>query len=43
MLTEYRARPLYQPLSRSGLIQLLSDQPILKKNNKTLMVRAYIF
>lgn len=28
MLHEYRARPLYQPLSRSGVIQLLSNQPI---------------
>jgi two-component system sensor histidine kinase BarA len=28
MLNEYRARPLYQPLSRSALIQLLNNQPI---------------
>ena len=30
MLSEYRARPLYQPLSRSALIQLLSNQPIFE-------------
>ncbi len=34
MLTEYRARPLYQPLSRSGLIQLLSDQPIFEEEQQ---------
>ena len=28
MLSEYRARPLYQPLSRSALIQLLNNQPL---------------
>ena len=28
MLNEYRARPLHQPLSRSALIQLLSNQPL---------------
>ncbi|CAM4355518.1 GacS-like sensor histidine kinase [Acinetobacter pragensis] len=28
MLAEYRARPLYQPLSRSALIQLLGNQPL---------------
>ena len=27
LLAEYKARPLYQPLSRSALIQLLSNQP----------------
>ena len=27
ILTEYRARPLYQPLSRTALIQLLDNQP----------------
>ncbi|MAK31308.1 ATP-binding protein [Acinetobacter sp.] len=31
MLNEYRARPLYQPLSRSALIQLLSNQPIFEQ------------
>ena len=30
MLNEYRARPLYQPLSRRELIQLLSNQPIFE-------------
>lgn len=30
MLHEYRARPLYQPLSRSGVIQLLSNQPLFE-------------
>ncbi|AWL29930.1 response regulator [Acinetobacter defluvii] len=30
MLNEYRARPLYQPLSRTGVIQLLSNQPIFE-------------
>nr|WP_202745079.1 ATP-binding protein [Acinetobacter pittii] len=34
MLTEYRARPLYQPLSRSGLIQLLNDQPIFEEEQQ---------
>lgn len=34
MLNEYRARPLYQPLSRSGLIQLLNDQPIFKEEQQ---------
>ncbi|WP_368568411.1 GacS-like sensor histidine kinase [Acinetobacter nosocomialis] len=34
MLTEYLARPLYQPLSRSGLIQLLSDQPIFEEEQQ---------
>lgn len=28
MLNEYKARPLYQPLSRSSVIQLLSNQPV---------------
>lgn len=28
------ARPLYQPLSRSGLIQLLSDQPIFEEEQQ---------
>jgi len=28
MLNEYRARALYQPLSRSALIQLLNNQPV---------------
>ncbi|OAL87626.1 GacS-like sensor histidine kinase [Acinetobacter terrae] len=32
MLNEYRARPLYQPLSRSALIQLLSNQPIFEQD-----------
>jgi len=32
MLNEYRARPLYQPLSRSALIQLLSNQPIFDQD-----------
>ena len=30
MLNEYRAQPLYQPLSRRALVQLLSDQPIFE-------------
>ncbi|SPL71963.1 GacS-like sensor histidine kinase [Acinetobacter stercoris] len=30
MLHEYKARPLYQPLSRSAIIQLLSNQPIFE-------------
>ncbi len=30
MLHEYKARPLYQPLSRSAVIQLLSNQPIFE-------------
>lgn len=34
MLNEYRARPLYQPLSRSGLIQLLSNQPIFEEEQQ---------
>ncbi|MFV5344319.1 ATP-binding protein [Acinetobacter oleivorans] len=34
MLNEYRARPLYQPLSRSGLIQLLNDQPIFEEQQQ---------
>lgn len=34
MLSEYRARPLYQPLSRSGLIQLLSNQPIFEEEQQ---------
>ncbi|WP_087089923.1 ATP-binding protein [Acinetobacter pittii] len=34
MLNEYRARPLYQPLSRSGLIQLLNDQPIFEEEEQ---------
>ncbi|WP_151827110.1 GacS-like sensor histidine kinase [Acinetobacter oleivorans] len=34
MLNEYRARPLYQPLSRSGLIQLLNDQPIFEEEQQ---------
>jgi len=32
MLNEYRTRPLYQPLSRSALIQLLSNQPIFDQD-----------
>ena len=32
MLNEYRARPLYQPLSRSALVQLLSNQPIFDQD-----------
>ena len=32
MLNEYRARPLYQPLSRSALIHLLSNQPIFDQD-----------
>lgn len=32
MLNEYRARPLYQPLSRSALIQLLSNQPVFEQD-----------
>ena len=31
MLNEYRARPLYQPLSRRELVQLLSNQPIFEQ------------
>ncbi|MBU3846675.1 MAG: response regulator [Candidatus Acinetobacter avistercoris] len=31
MLNEYKARPLYQPLSRSSLIQLLENQPIFEQ------------
>lgn len=31
MLNEYKARPLYQPLSRSSVIQLLSNQPIFEQ------------
>lgn len=34
MLSEYRARPLYQPLSRTGLIQLLNDQPIFEEEQQ---------
>jgi len=30
MLNEYRARPLYQPLSRRELVQLLGNQPIFE-------------
>ncbi|QIO05033.1 GacS-like sensor histidine kinase [Acinetobacter shaoyimingii] len=30
MLNEYKARPLYQPLSRTALIQLLENQPIFE-------------
>ena len=30
MLNEYKARPLYQPLSRSALIQLLENKPIFE-------------
>ncbi len=30
MLNDYRARPLYQPLSRSALVQLLSNRPIFE-------------
>jgi two-component system sensor histidine kinase BarA len=30
MLNEYRARPLYQPLSRNALIQLLSNQSMFE-------------
>ncbi|WP_374664765.1 ATP-binding protein [Acinetobacter sp.] len=32
MLSEYRARPLHQPLSRSALIQLLSNQPFFDED-----------
>ena len=32
MLNEYRARPLHQPLSRSALIQLLSNQPLFDED-----------
>lgn len=32
-LTEYRARPLYQPLSRTALIQLLSNQPVFEQDS----------
>ena len=32
MLNEYRARPLYQPLSRSALIQLLGNQPVFEQD-----------
>ncbi|WP_336932818.1 ATP-binding protein [Acinetobacter bereziniae] len=31
MLNEYMARPLYQPLSRSSVIQLLSNKPIFEQ------------
>ena len=31
MLNEYKARPLYQPLSRSSVIQLLSNQPVFEQ------------
>lgn len=30
MLNEYKARPLYQPLSRSSLIQLLENKPVFE-------------
>ena len=30
MLNEYKARPLYQPLSRTSLIQLLENQPVFE-------------
>lgn len=30
MLNEYKARPLYQPLSRTALIQLLENRPIFE-------------
>ena len=33
ILTEYRARPLYQPLSRTALIQLLSNQPVFEQDS----------
>ncbi len=33
ILTEYRARPLYQPLSRTALIQLLSNQPVFDQDS----------
>ncbi|MPW88795.1 response regulator, partial [Moraxella catarrhalis] len=33
MLTEYKARPLYQPLSRSSVIQLLSNQPVFEQEH----------
>ncbi|BCU63734.1 hypothetical protein F941_02796 [Acinetobacter bouvetii DSM 14964 = CIP 107468] len=32
MLTEYRARPLHQPLSRSALIQLLGNEAVFDEN-----------
>ncbi|MDV2469792.1 ATP-binding protein [Acinetobacter chinensis] len=32
ILNEHRARPLYQPLSRSALIQLLSNQPVFDQD-----------
>ena len=31
MLNEFKARPLYQPLSRSSVIQLLSNQPLFEQ------------
>lgn len=31
MLSEYKARPLYQPLSRSSVIQLLSNKPVFEQ------------
>ncbi|MFW1813005.1 hypothetical protein ACG9HX_17155, partial [Acinetobacter ursingii] len=34
MLHEYRARPLYQPLSRAALIQLLINQPIFEPEHE---------
>ena len=34
MLHDYRARPLYQPLSRAALIQLLSNQPIFEPEHE---------
>ena len=33
MLNEYRARPLYQPLSRSALIQLLNNQSVFQSEH----------
>ncbi|MEG0481893.1 MAG: ATP-binding protein [Acinetobacter sp.] len=33
MLNEYKARPLYQPLSRSSVIQLLSNQPVFDQEH----------
>ena len=35
MLHEYCARPLYQPLSRSAIIQLLSNQPLFEQAPQT--------
>ena len=34
MLNEYRARPLYQPLSRRELVQLLGNQPVFEQESE---------